>query len=265
MWTIAFRVSFILIILISFVSLAHAYQIYESGAFLSSSDLGADSLTYLDGGTNDFAGSGVGLTYKNELDSNGYGKLIWHFTNNTSATLSDVSLFGFVDAEIVEKDKSFVNEYGEYVAITGSGSGDVNPDSWEIDEPGYVFGDIYDNLLLGSLDNTNAIPHGLEDDVSLALGFELGDILNGQAWTMTLTISDIDIGGLYHGNVGGSEGAYVNGSVVLDNAATVIEPPSMLLMVLGMFVIVLVRHQRLTKLKKSSNERFERFINIIST
>ena len=249
MWMTSFRAylaSLFLVITIPFASSAHAYQIYETGAFLNSSTLGGTSLAYLDSGTNDFLGTGVGLTYSNGLDSNGYGILTWQFTNNTSMTLSDVSLFGFVDAEIVETSNIFFNEYGEYVDITGSGSGDINPDSWEIDEPGFVFGDIYDNLLSGSLDNTNAIPEGSEDDVSLALGFELGDILDGQTWTMTLNISDTDIGGLYHGDDASEAGAYVNGNVVVDPATTVSEPTSKLLLLLGILGISLVRHRRIT-------------------
>lgn len=42
--------------------------------------------------------------------------------------------------------------------------------SWEIDEPGFVFRDIYDNFLLGTLDN--AIGSPLPDDVSMALGWQ---------------------------------------------------------------------------------------------
>ncbi|MCK7498452.1 MAG: PEP-CTERM sorting domain-containing protein [Comamonadaceae bacterium] len=41
---------------------------------------------------------------------------------------------------------------------------------WEIDEPGFVFGDIYDNFLAGALDGLNGVPAGSPDDVSFALG-----------------------------------------------------------------------------------------------
>jgi hypothetical protein len=236
--------SLFVVISIPFASQANAYQLYESGAFLNSSTLGGTSLAYLDSGTNDFAGSGIDLSYSNGLNSSGYGNLTWELTNNTSSMLTGVSLFGYVDAEIVETLNSFTNEYGEYVGVTGSGSGDVNPDSWEIDEPGYVFGDIYNNLLSGSLDNTNAVPAGLEDDVSIALGFELGDILVGQTLRMTLMISDSDIGGLYHGDADGGEGAFINGTVVVDTATSVPEPSRVLIFLLGMLGMTFVRLQR---------------------
>ena len=35
-----------------------------------------------------------------------------------------------------------------------------------------LFGDIFDNFLVSNLDNTNNVPQGLEDDVSMALGWD---------------------------------------------------------------------------------------------
>jgi hypothetical protein len=221
-----------------------AYEIFESGAFVNSSTLGSSSLQYLTSGLNDFAGSGIDISFTNGLNSQNYGNLTWQFTNNTSITLSNVSLFGFVDAEIVETFNTFFNEYGSYISVTGSGSGDINPDSWEIDEPGYVFGDVYANMLNGALDNTNAVPLGLEDDVSLALGFELGDILVGQTWSMSLSISATDIGGLYHGDAPSGTGAYINGTAVVYPATSVPEPSSVMVLLLGLFGMTFARWQR---------------------
>ncbi len=247
MRTLSFKAalaSLVLSISVPFIAPANAYEIYDSGAFLNSSTLGANSLGYLDGVLDDFAGSGVDLSFVSSLDSNGYGDLTWQFTNNTSGVLSDVSLFGYVDGEIDEPINSYFNEYGQYISVTGTGSGDIYADSWEIDEPGVVFGDIYNNLFLGALDNTNAVPQGSEEDVSLALGFELGDILAGQTWTMTLSISDIDIGGLYHGDDHSGTGAYINGTVIVDTATTVPEPAGLLLFLASLLGMTLVRRQR---------------------
>ncbi len=44
--------------------------------------------------------------------------------------------------------------------------------SWEIDEPGYISGNIYDNVLAGTLDNTNSVPKYSVDDVSWAMGWK---------------------------------------------------------------------------------------------
>ncbi len=221
-----------------------AYEIFESGAFVNSSTLGSSSLQYLTSGLNDFAGSGIDISFANGLDSQNYGDLTWQFSNNTSSILSNVSVFGFVDAEIVETFNNFSNEYGSYISVTGSGSGDINPDSWEIDEPGYLFGDIYNNLLSGALDNTNGVPMGLEDDVSIALGFELGDILVGQTWTMSLSISKTDIGGLYHGDADNGTGAFINGTAVVSSATSVPEPSSVVILLFGLLGMTLARSQR---------------------
>jgi hypothetical protein len=51
--------------------------------------------------------------------------------------------------------------------------------SWEIDEPGFAFGDIFEHFasstaLAGSqLDNSNGLPASSPDDVSMALGLNL--------------------------------------------------------------------------------------------
>ena len=50
-----------------------------------------------------------------------------------------------------------------------------------IDEPGYISGDIYGNTMAGSLDNSNAVPSGLEDDVSLAMGWDFSLTAGEQA------------------------------------------------------------------------------------
>ena len=227
-----------------FTASVNAYEIYETGAFLNSSSLGGASLQYLSSGVDDFTGSGIDISFTNGLNSNNYGDLTWQFSNNTADTLSDVSLFGFVDAEIVETFNTFFNEYGRYISVTGAGSGDINADSWEIDEPGFVFGDIYNNLLGGALDNTNAVPMGLEDDVSIALGFDLGDILVGQTWSMTLSISETDIGGIYHGDADGAVGAYINGTATVSPVSTVPEPSAMVMLLLGMLGMSFARQQR---------------------
>ena len=49
--------------------------------------------------------------------------------------------------------------------------------SWEIDEPGFSFGDIFFNLLDNTLDNTNAFDGGLLDDPSMAIGWDFSLIV----------------------------------------------------------------------------------------
>lgn len=72
----------------------------------------------------------------------------------------------FLDIEIDETLNTFFNEYGEVSGVPGAGQ------SWEIDEPGYVFGDIFTNFTTGTLDNSNGVPAATPDDVSVALGWD---------------------------------------------------------------------------------------------
>ena len=72
----------------------------------------------------------------------------------------------FVDHEIDEPINTFFNENGATSGTLAAGQ------SWEIDEPGFVFGDIFANFLTSALDGTNGVPAGLEDDVSMAMGFD---------------------------------------------------------------------------------------------
>jgi hypothetical protein len=74
------------------------------------------------------------------------------------------SLFG--DHEIDEAINTFFNEFGSATGAPAAGQ------SWEIDEPGFVFGDIYNNFTAGSLDNANGVPAGTPDDVSMALAWD---------------------------------------------------------------------------------------------
>lgn len=86
-----------------------------------------------------------------------------------SLTFSGVgahTAIAFLDAEINETTNTFFNEYGVVTGAPAAGQ------SWEIDEPGYLFGDIYDNFLAGTLDNSNGVPESAPDDVSVALGWD---------------------------------------------------------------------------------------------
>jgi len=91
----------------------------------------------------------------------------------TIAGAGDHTVVGFFDHDIDLATNLWFNEEG-----TTGGGAVVAGQSWEIDEPGFFFGDIFFNVqdsdaLLGSfLDNTNAVPSGSPDDVSMAMGFD---------------------------------------------------------------------------------------------
>jgi hypothetical protein len=210
--------------------------IYQYSAFIHSPDLGAFSLqdTQIGPVLDEFSGAGLNVTFTNTLDADNFGNVTWEVTNDTGGDLFDVKFFGFLDAEIDEPVNSFFNESGALVSVTGAGSSDTAADSWEIDEPGFVFGDIFDNLLDGSLDNLNSVPAGQEDDVSLALGFDIGTLLSGQSLLATFDTSLDNIGGLSHTDPDSDITFYFNGSVALQDVSSVPEPGTLMLLLVGM-------------------------------
>jgi len=98
----------------------------------------------------------------------------------------------FVDHEIDEAINTFFNENG-----TSSGGALGAGQTAEIDEPGFVFGDIYTNFLNNSLDNTNSLLPGNEDDVSMAIGWDFTLGADEVAVASFFTSLTNDSGGLF--------------------------------------------------------------------
>ncbi len=82
------------------------------------------------------------------------------------------NVIGFFDYEILQAANTYYNEYGETTGTPGAGQ------SWEIDEIGWNFGDVVDNVYAGGLDNTNGMPFGVYDDMSFAMGWDFS-LLDG--------------------------------------------------------------------------------------
>lgn len=70
----------------------------------------------------------------------------------------------------VDIGSSFTDEEG-WTSQQLDGVGPATNQSWEIDEPGYVFGNLATNVVAGALDNSNGIEAGESDDVAMALGW----------------------------------------------------------------------------------------------
>ena len=91
-----------------------------------------------------------------------------------------VDFLHFVDAEMGD------SWYDEEAYVNGT-----LPDrmDYEIDEPGFLFGDIYDNLFDGKLDGMNDL-EGISEDVSMAFRFNLGRLEEGDTAFITIMLSE---------------------------------------------------------------------------
>jgi len=104
--------------------------------------------------------------------------------NYNPGTVGDQLFLAFFDQEISEKSNTFFNEYGIVNGLPDDGNL-----LWEIDEPGYVYGDIYDNLINGAFDNTNSFLDGMRDDVSWGMGWNF-NLEEGEYATIDLILSE---------------------------------------------------------------------------
>jgi hypothetical protein len=221
--------------------------VYELSAFINSPTLGGASLqdTRIGSRSNQFGGAGLDVAFDNNLNADNFGTVSWTIAND-GTDLLDASFYGFLDAEIDEPINSFFNEYGDSSGFTpGAGESDSAADSWEIDEPQFAFGDIFDNISGGSLDNSNGVPESSPYDVSLALGFDIGEFLANDILTATFDISATDNGGLFHFDPQSQDGFYFNGSVTVESAdVPVPEAASLLLLSIGLGGIMVVRRKQ---------------------
>jgi hypothetical protein len=106
-----------------------------------------------------------GVNYAN-LDKNGLGSV----TIRANANGENIVL-GYFDFDL--GDLNF-DDTGAVSGAPGAG------ESFEIDEPGFVFGDIFANFQGGALDNTNALD-GILEDTAMALGLTLNLASNERA------------------------------------------------------------------------------------
>ena len=120
----------------------------------------------------------------------------------------------FVDHEIDEADNTYFNETGATSGSPAAGQ------SWEIDEPGWFNGDIYENFVAGALDNgIGTSIYGdttFPDDVSMAMGwdFDLADL----PAIITFNLSDTaPSGGFYliHNDPDSAKSVYFSSSLTV--------------------------------------------------
>ena len=146
---------------------------------------------------------------------------------------------GFFDHEIFESTNTFFNEFGS----TYSTSDTVQ--TWEIDEPEYVFGDIWTNFSSSSLDNSNNVPAGSEDDVSMAMAWNF-TLAAGEDAAITFILSEIaPVSGFYlaHTDKDSNESIYFSSTLKI-NADPIPEPSTMILFGAGLLGLACTGRRR---------------------
>lgn len=188
--------------------------------------------------------AGLGYSFSSALSADLSDlTLTYRFENTSAGTFADVQFFSFVDSEIDVPINDYFNEFATVSGAVGAGSTDALPDSFEVDEPGFVFGNIFDNILLGALDNTNTLTTGFPDDVAMALGFRLGGLAPGDIGEISIFLSDDDdaLAGLSilhsDSDAGSTDTLRFSGSSSVFASAAVPEPSTYGLLLVGTAVL----------------------------
>ncbi len=153
--------------------------------------------------------------FTNSLDGGNFGFYSWQIGNTTASTWVDLKILFFLDAEWDFDQNLVSNEYAEFLGLglpSGAPLGAIAPIGWEIDEPGYVFGDIYTNVaVLGATDESNAVPSSAPDDVSLAYRWSIAELAPGESFTITVQHLTASTLGIAHFDPDSNAAFFVNG------------------------------------------------------
>jgi hypothetical protein len=135
-----------------------------AASLLFASSAHAASISLFDLGVNKDGDQPAPANVKYALDDSGLGSVSVIVKGK-----GEHFVLGYFDYEIGDL---FFDELGAANGAPGAG------ESWEIDEPGFTFGNIFLNFQGGALDNTNGID-GVLEDVAMALGRTFNIVYGG--------------------------------------------------------------------------------------
>lgn len=118
-----------------------------------------------------------------------------------------------------------------------------------------MFGTILTDLQAGALKNSNSVSSSTPDDVSLALGFDIGSLAVGHTATLTFRIATTDIGVLLQVDPESGNKLYLNGYATVSELSgpgpEIPEPSTITLIGAGLAAVALqCRSSAATKIRK---------------
>ena len=216
-----------LILALAFIACGLCSAVSQAAVLLADYRLNVDGLT-------SYTAAGVNLAGFNT--TTGLGTIAATFTS------PGLHYFGvFVDHDIDESPTTFFNELGSVTGVAASGQ------TWEIDEPGFVLGDIFANFGASTLDNTNNSMS--PDDVSMALAWNFTLLANEQATITMLVSQTAPSSGFYltQTDPGSLSSIYFSsGLSIVPTGGTVPEPSSWLI-ILGLVGVSMKMRQKVVE------------------